>query len=175
MHFAMTSDKEQRESVEKSLQQDFSKFTLGTEKTENVRELDKPLELDYSVIAPLYAKNAGALLLVRPRVVGSVAEGLTDKPRTVPISFDGLGTWKDTFDVKIPVGYTVDDVPDPVNLDVGFATYRSEVKAQGDTLHYSREYVLKKLELAPSDYPTLRKLEATIATDENSDAVLKKQ
>jgi hypothetical protein len=173
--FAMDSDKEQRESIEKSLRMDFATFTLGTEKAENVRTLDKPLELDYSVTAPLYAKGAGTLLLVRPRVVGSVAEGLNDKPRKVAISFEGVGTWKDSFDVKIPAGYAVDDVPDPVNVDVGFATYHSEVKAQGDMLHYQREYVLKQLQLEPGDYAKLRKLEATISTDENSDAVLKKQ
>jgi hypothetical protein len=172
---AMDSDKEQRQLVERSLQHDFSTFTLGAEKAENIRALDKPVELDYSVTAPLYAKGAGSLLLVRPRVMGTVAEGLDDKPRSVPISFDALRTWRDSFDVKIPAGYAVDDVPDPVNVDVGFATYHSQVKAQGDTLHYSREYVVKKLELGPGEYATLRKLERQIATDENSDAVLKKQ
>ncbi len=172
---AMDSDKDRRQAVERSLQHDFSTFTLGTEKADNVRELDKPLELSYSVTAPLYAKGAGSLLLVRPRVVGSVADGLDDKPRRVPISFDALRTWRDDFDVRIPAGYTVDDVPDPVNVDVGFATYHSEVKAQGDTLHYTREYVVRKLSLAPDDYATLRKLEGQITSDENSDAVLKKQ
>jgi hypothetical protein len=93
----------------------------------------------------------------------------------VPISFPGVGTWTDSFDVTIPPGYTVDDVPDPVNLDVGFATYRSEVKAQGDTLHYTRQYVLRKVELDPGQYSTLRKLEGQITADENSNAVLKKQ
>ena len=175
IQFAMDSDKEQRESVEKSLQEDFSTFILGTEKAENIRELDKPLKMDYSVTAPLYAKGAGNLLLVRPRVVGVLAEPLNDKPRTVPISFDGVGTWRDSFDVKIPAGYAVDDLPDAVNLDVGFATYHSEVKAQGDTLHYQREYVLKEVTLEPGEYATLRRLEGAITTDENSDAVLKKQ
>lgn len=172
---AQDSDKEQRQLIERSLQQDFSSFTLQNEKAQNIGQLDKPLELDYSFTAPLYAKNAGALLLVRPRVVGSVAEGLDDKARKVPISFPAVGTWKDSFDVSIPAGYTVDDVPDPVNLDVGFATYHSEVKAQGNVLHYQREYVLKQVTLPAADYPALRKLEATITTDENSDAVLKKQ
>ena len=35
--------------------------------------LDKPLELQYQVTAPMYAKDAGRLLLVRPRVLGSDA------------------------------------------------------------------------------------------------------
>ena len=171
----MSSDKEQREYVERSLQQDFSTFTLNSESVNNLKQVDQPLAMQYSVTAPSYAKSAGALLLVRPRVLGSVADALDNKPRLVPISFPRVGTWTDSFDVKIPAGYTVDDVPDPVSLDVGFATYHSEVKAQGDTLHYTRQYVLKKVELAPDQYATLRKLEGQITADENSDAVLKKQ
>ena len=171
----MDSAADQRQMVEHTLQSDLSSFTLGSEKAENIRQLDKPLELDYSFTAPLYAKTAGSLLLLRPRVMGSDAEALDNKPRTVPISFDGVGTWSDDFDVAIPAGYQVDDVPDPVSLDVGFAAYHSEVKAEGSILHYQREYVLRKLTLAPADYATLRRLEGAIATDEDSDAVLKKQ
>ncbi|MGC2618782.1 MAG: transglutaminase domain-containing protein, partial [Acidobacteriaceae bacterium] len=172
---SMTSDKEQREVMERGLQQDFSTFTLNTESTQNVKQLDQPLELQYTVTAPLYAKGAGNLLLVRPRVVGTVAEALDDKPRHVPISFPRVGSWQDSFDVKIPAGYTVDDLPDPVNVDVGFATYHSEVKAQGGTLHYTRQYTLKKVTLEPDEYTALHKLEGQITSDENSNAVLKKQ
>jgi hypothetical protein len=172
---SMESAKEQREAMEHSLQRDFAAFTLDKETMQNVRQLAQPVTVEYEVTAPSYAKSAGSLLLVRPRVVGDLARGLSDKPRTVPISFDGLGVWRDNFEVKIPAGYAVDDVPDPVDLDMGFATYHSEVKAEGDVLHYQRQYVLKKLRLDPGDYGQLRKLEAAIATDENSSAVLKKK
>ena len=49
------------------------------------------------------------------------------------------------------------------------------MKAQGDTLHYTRQYVLKKVVLDPGEYGTLRKLEGQITSDENSNAVLRKQ
>lgn len=173
--YARSSEKEQRESLEKSLREDFSSFSVGSEKVENIRDLDKQLTLQYQVTAPTYAKNAGNLLLVRPRVVGSYSEALNDKSRKYPISFESLGTWRDTVDVKIPNGFVVDEVPDPVNIDVGFATYHSEVKADGGTLHYSREYVLKKLALPADQYADLKKLEGEITTDENRSAVLKRQ
>jgi len=172
---AMESDKEQRERVERILQRDFSTFTLGSEKVTHIHDLDQPLEMDYTVTAPLYAKEAGNLLLIRPRVVGTDANNLDEKPRKVPISFEGVGTWRDDFDVKLPPGYSVDDVPDPVNVDVGFATYHSEVKAESGALHYQREYVLRKISLDATDYDQLKKLETAITTDENSSAVLKKQ
>jgi hypothetical protein len=90
-NLSMASEKDQRKGLEQALQQSLSNFTLGTEKTENVLVLDKPLEMQYQVTAPMYAKHAGSLLLVRPRVIGSDAFGLEDKPRVYPISFDGAG------------------------------------------------------------------------------------
>ena len=174
-NLSMASEKDQRKNLERALQGSLSDFTLGSEKTDNVMALDKPLEMQYQVTAPMYAKSAGTLLLIRPRVIGSDTFELLDKPRVYPISFDGAGTWKDDFDVTIPAGYAVDDMPTAVNMDVGFASYHSDVKSENGVLHYHREFTLKQLTLPASDYAALLKLEAAITTDENSDAVLKKQ
>jgi hypothetical protein len=174
-NLSLASEKDQRKDLEQALQQSLPNFTLGTEKAENVLALDKPLQMQYQVTAPMYAKDAGSLLLVRTRVLGSDTYELLDKPRVYPISFDGAGTWKDDFDVTIPAGYAVDDMPNAVNMDVGFASYHSEVKTANGVLHYHREYTLKQVTLPASDYAALLKLEAAITTDENSDAVLKKQ
>lgn len=172
---SLDSQKDQRQSIEQSLQQDLPSFTLGTESVQNISALRKPLDLQYQITAPMYARSAGGLLLVRPRVIGSDSwNNLLDKPRRYPISFDGVETMKDTFNVKIPAGYTVDDVPDPVTVDVGFASYHSKVTTEGDVLHYQRELVLKQVTLPAADYSKLLKLNAAIATDENSEAVLKK-
>jgi hypothetical protein len=173
--YATNGEKERRARLEDTLRHDFSSFTVGSQSVQHVRDLDQRLSLQYEVTASSFAKAAGPLLLVRPRVIGSDVEPLNDDPRKYPIEFKALGEWKDDFDVRIPAGYTVDELPDPVNLDVGFATYRSDVKVEGDTLRYSREYVLKKLDLAPTEYAELKKFEAVVNTDENRSAVLKKQ
>jgi transglutaminase-like putative cysteine protease len=173
--YAMSSEKEQRTSLEESLRRDFSSFTVGSQSVQHVRDLSQQLSLEYEVEASSYAKSAGPLLLLRTRVVGSDVEELNDKPRKYPIQFRSLGDWKDNFDVQIPADYSVDEVPDPMNVDVGFASYHSEVKVDGKTLHYSREYVLKKISLDPDEYPALKQFETMVNTDENRSAVLKKQ
>ncbi|MGH9771954.1 MAG: DUF3857 domain-containing transglutaminase family protein [Candidatus Acidiferrales bacterium] len=172
--FAMSSDTDKRQSLEDSLRSDFSSFQAGDEQVENARKLNQQLTLHYHVAALSYAKNAGNLLLVRPRVVGSDAFHLEDSPRRYPIEFSSTGDWRDTFDVKIPAGYTVDDLPDPVNVNTAFASYHSDVKFKGGVQQYSREYTVKKLELDADQYPALRKFEGEIYTDEDRDAVLKK-
>lgn len=173
-YFTLSSDKEKLQSLEDSLRNDLPSFQVDKEEIENTRDLDQPLVLRYDVTASSYAKNAGNMLLVRPRVVSSDAIALTDEARRFPIEFDSTGEWRDTFDVKIPAGYTVEEVPDPVKIDAGFASYQSDVKADGNVLHYAREYIVRKLEVSADQYADLRKFESEIYTDENRSAVLKK-
>lgn len=112
---------------------------------------------------------------MRPRVLGSDSQALNESPRKYPIDLRVVGTWRDTFDVSVPAGFVVDELPDPTKIDVGFATYRSEVKADQNVLRYSRELVVKELMLKPDQYEDLKKLEGAIMTDENRSAVLKRQ
>lgn len=174
-YFAVNADKERREYVERRLREDFSAFQLTTESAENVQNLEEKFVVKYQISAPAYAKTAGNLLLVRPRVLGSDAEALNDRPRKYPIDLEAEGTWRDSFAVTVPAGFTVDELPDPTKIDVGFATYRSEVKVDQNVLRYSRELVVKELALKPDQYDALKKLESAITADENSSAVLKKQ
>jgi hypothetical protein len=68
----------------------------------------------------------------------------------------------------------VDDVPDPVKIDVGFATYQSKIEVTGSKLRYSREYVVHDLSVNPDHMADLRKLEGTIGADEAAAVVLKR-
>jgi transglutaminase-like putative cysteine protease len=174
-YFAENSEKERREYVERHLKEDFSVFQLKAESAENVQNLEEKFVVKYQISAPEYAKTAGSLLLVRPRVLGSDAVALNEKPRKYPIDLRVVGTRRDTFDVSVPAGFVIDELPDPTKIDVGFATYSSEVKADKDVLRYSRELVVKELVLKPDQYDNLKKLEAAITTDENRSAVLKRQ
>jgi transglutaminase-like putative cysteine protease len=173
--YARDGEKRQREALERILKGDFSSLTLGTQVATNARDLDKHFTLNYDLTAASYAKSMGNLLLVRPRVLGTHVEPLNDKPRKYPIDLRQVGTWRDNFDVKIPSGYAVDELPDPINVDVGFATYNSKVSAEGNLLHYSREYVVKEQDLSPEKYKDLKRIQGAIVADERVSAVLKKQ
>ncbi len=174
-YFAENAEKERREYVEGRLRQDLSAFQLKAESAENVQNLEEKFVVKYQISAPVYAKTAGTLLIVRPRVLGSDAEALNGNPRKYPIDLRVVGIRRDSFDVSVPAGFIVDELPDPMKIDVGFATYTSEVKAEQNVLRYSRELVVKELVLKPDQYEELKKLEAAITTDENRSAVLKKQ
>ena len=69
----------------------------------------------------------------------------------------------------------MDETPDPVDLDLGFASYKSHVTANGGLLHYERDYVVKDVETPAAKAADFRKLENAILEDERGTAVLKKQ
>ena len=169
-----TTEKEQKEQVERSVAQDLPGVVLDSFKFVQPSDLDKPLELDYKVTVPQYAHQAGPLLLVRPRVVGDDALPFDDKPRKYPIDLEATGRWRDDFDIALPAGYVVDEAPDPVDLDLDFASYHSTVTAKNNVLHYQREYVVRKVEIPPDKAGEFRKFESEILADERGTAVLKK-
>jgi hypothetical protein len=170
-----TDDKERREYWEKYVAVSLPGVTLDAFQFIQPADLDKPIEFHYKVTARSYSHQAGTLLLVRPRVIGSDAMPFDDKPRVYPINLDATGRWRDSFDITIPPGYVVDEMPDPVSLDLDFASYHSAVSAKGNLLHYEREYVVRQVEIPPTKASAFRHLESVILSDEKNAVVLKKQ
>ena len=172
--FTYGNEKEQQEILDHVINQDLAGFSLTDVKTENVRDLDKDMVLRYSLKVNDYGKAMGPLLLVRPRVLGSDSMRLDRKNRKYPINLDEAMIATDEFDVELPAGYTVDELPEPVKLDVGFASYESSSTVKGSTLHYSRTYTVREVELPAEKYGDMQKLVGAIEADEHSRAVLKK-
>jgi hypothetical protein len=167
-------EKQRREALETDLARDIPGVALNSFQYVQTPELDKPLEVHYSITAAQYAHQAGPLLLVRPRVLVSHARPVDDKPRTVPIDLYATGRWQDAYDLALPAGYVVDETPDPVNIDLDFASYHSTVTVKANTLHYEREYIVRQVEIPASRAADFRKLESTILSDEKGTAVLKR-
>ena len=175
MFLKYTDEKERHDAWETSIAHDMPGVVLKTLKFEQPPALDKPLAFHYEVTAAQYAHQAGPLLLVRPRVVGSDTQSFDDKPRTVPIELTATGHWHDSFDITVPQGYVVDETPDPVDMDTDFASYHSKFAANGNTIHYERDFEVKKVEIPAEKAAEFRKLESGILMDERGTAVLKKQ
>jgi hypothetical protein len=168
--------KEQSEYLDHVLDQDFTTFKVSDVKVENVEALNKDLTTSYNIAVDRYARATGPLLMVRPRILGNEAPFIDRKPRgIIPIDLTQTMQASDEYDIELPAGYTVDELPEPVNLDVGFASYESKSQVKGNVLHYSRTYTVREITLPAEKYADLQKLSGVIATDEQSRAILKKQ
>jgi hypothetical protein len=162
--------------VESQLTGSLSDFAVTKAGIMNPEPGDKPFEWRYSVEAEHYARTSGDLLLVRPRVLGHDSSGLleTKEPRENAIEFDGPERDADDFDIALPAGYEVDELPNPVDLDYGFASYHSKSQLVGHVLHYSRVMEIRELSVPVTRANELREFYRYVASDERNVAVLKR-
>ena len=79
-------------------------------------------------------------MLVRPRVMGEKTLALDRKPRHFPFQFEATSRETDVYEIELPKEYVVDDVPEPVNVDMGFGAYHSKIEVDGRSLHNVEEH-----------------------------------
>ncbi len=172
---SVTKSSDQIKPIEELLAGSLSRFHISQASLINLNKTDQPFGFHYTFEADDYAKNAGGLLLVRPRVLGVKAKGFleTKEPRKFPVEFEGPSRDTDTFDITIPVGYVVDDVPPAVDADYSFASYHAKTEVNGNLIHYSRTLEVKELSVPVARSEELRKLYRIIAGDERNTVVLK--
>ena len=172
--FSQRDAKQQQAFLDSVAARDFTSASVRDYEVENAQALNKDFTLQYKLEAPRFATMTGPLLMVRPRVLGSEALEVDRKKRKVAINLGQTMQTKDEFDIELPDGYGVDELPDPVKAEFDFATYESSTVLHGHTLHYSRTYTQKAVTLPSERYPEFQKLAAMIAADEQSQAILKK-
>ena len=143
--------------------------------TENLEDIDKDLVVSYSFNARQYGKNAGNLLIVRPRAVGEKSSDILEgEPRTQPFEFPGL-TWEtDEFDWSFPSGYRLDALPHPIRVSFPFAEYESGAQSGEGSLHYSRSYQVKDVKVREENLADLKKFFRQIAVEERDMFILKR-
>src|SRR5439155_27136513 len=103
------------------------------------------------------------------------SRGILEKkdPRLFPIEFEGPVLDTDSFEITLPPGYEVDDLPSPVDADFGFASYHSKTEVKGNVIGYTRTFEVKELSVPVSKAEELKKFYRIIAGDERSTAVLR--
>ena len=171
----VTKDTDRIKPIEELLSNSLTSFRITKATVINLQQTDQPFGFNYSFEAQNYAKGAGNLLLVRPRVIGSKGFGFleTKEPRKFPIELEEPARDTDTFEITIPAGYTVDDLPPPVDADYSFASYHAKTVVKGNVVDYTRTFEVKELSVPLDKAEDLRKFYRIIAGDERNTVVLK--
>ncbi|HEY6945043.1 MAG TPA: DUF3857 and transglutaminase domain-containing protein [Candidatus Acidoferrum sp.] len=171
----VNSSKDLVKRIEQEISHSIGMFQITEAKMLNLNINDLPFGYTYTFAAPAYAKPLGSLLAVRPRVMGVLSSDLLEskEPRQHPVVFRGPEKDSDSFEIALPAGYEVDDLPPPVNADYSFASYHSKTEVNGSTLKYTRTFEVKELSVPVSKVEDLKKLYRVIAGDERNTAVLK--
>ena len=152
-------------------------FALKAASVGNLDQYNLALTLKYSFAAENYARSAGNLLIVRPRVLGQKGFMLPiekDKKRVYPVVLSEPSLQSDDFEITLPPGYVVDELPQPTEAKCEYGSYHSQVEVNGNTLHYKRTYEIKNVTVPPQKLDAFRDFLRQINSDERQSAVLRK-
>jgi len=171
----VTKSEDRIKPIESLLAASLPSFRITKASVTNLTLADQPFGFDYAFEAENYAKNAGNLLLLRPRVVGTKTQGTleTKDPRVFPIEFDGPARDMDNFEIALPAGYEVEELPPPVDAEYSFASYHAKTEVQGNVVDYRRTFEVKELSVPAARAEELKRFYRIVATDERNTIVLR--
>jgi len=168
------NQQERAQRIERRLSRSLQGFTLEKTDIEQLDQIQQKLVISLTLSEPGYGQVRGPLMLVRPRILGEKSFALERKPRLYPFQFERTSRETDVFEIELPKEYSVEDVPGPVKVDAGFASYQSKVEMEGSKLRYSREFVRRDVLISPEHTEEFRKFLGTIGADEAAVVVLKR-
>ena len=167
------------ELIERILGQSLNNYTLTGATLGNLDQYDRNFSMTYKFVSSRYATPSGSMMFLRPRVMGDKDSYLLRlfseaKPRKYPIEFQEATRQDDMFDITLPPGYVLDNVPPPVQADCAYGSYHSEVTVTGGVLHYKRTYELKDVEVPTEKLPEIKNFLRQIAEDQEASALLRR-
>ncbi len=166
---------ERARQLERRLGFHLGDFVLTNAKVVDLDKIDSSFGLIYEFKAANYAKRAGNLFLLRPRVLGQKSDDVLElKERKNPVEFTAASLETDIFEITLPPGYVVDELPPPVEAEIGAASYKSRIELDGNVLRYRRDYEIREVHVGRERFEDLKKFFRQIASDERSNAVLKR-
>jgi hypothetical protein len=153
-----------------------SRYAMTHAAVKDLDNRDKPLTVEYSFESPGYGRSLGGLLLVRPRVLGQKASPVAEgKPRKFPVEFhEGSASESDIFDIKLPPGSELDELPAATDAVYDFAEYHSHIEMKDGMLHYERTYTIKDVLVPLEKMDGFKKLMRQISGDEQATAVFRR-
>ena len=169
------TENDRKKIIERLVANSLGNFQLDKYELINANDIDQDLIIKFNFSAAHYAKNAGSMLLVRPRVLGELAGPWdANKPRHYAYEFRGPFLDRDTVEISLPEGFKIDELPDPAKITFPFAEYVSKTESSEGVLKYTREYKQTANEVSLEHIDELKKFFSQINLDEKNMAVLKK-
>lgn len=129
--------------------------------------------LEAELAAPRYGQlMQNRLLIFKPAMVSRRSSlFLTEPRRKHPIVLPSIAS-TETARFKLPAGFQVDEVPDPVKLEAAFGSYSAVHTVENGELVFTRTLILRRSTLPAEQYVAVRGFYERILAAEQAPAVL---
>jgi hypothetical protein len=130
-------------------------------------------DLDIDFTAQAYAQLMQDRLLVFKPAIVSRREllSLTEAKRKHPIVIKATA-YSESVSVKLPAGFVVDEMPDPVKLEMSFGSYATTYEVKDGQLLFTRKLVQRAATIPVDQYTSVRSFFEKIRAAELAPVVL---
>ena len=173
--FERTSASEQRTHMERSLAQTVGSVKLGAFTHQDARDEGRfETHAEYAV-DQFGQSMQGRLLLVKPGLLGAgVRYSFPATERKLPIVLRAA-EWHTTVHLRVPEGFKVDEVPDPVSLSGAYGKYRASWTPGGNEVLLRQSLEVNDITAPPGDYKSVRDFFDRVSAAESAPVVLMRQ
>ena len=132
--------------------------------------------LDVDFTAARYGQvMQGRLLVFKPAIVSRRDSlFLTESSRKHPVVLES-NAYTETVKVRLPEGFDVDELPDPMKMETPFGTYETSYVVKDRQLHFTRSLVLRGATISVGDYSKVRGFFEKMRDAEQTPVVLAKK
>ena len=140
------------------------------------RSLEGRFDLDIDFYSGSYAQLMQQRLMVFKPAVVSRRESLflTEAVRVHPIVLDSHA-FTETLHLKLPDGFEVDELPDPVKLEAPFGSYNTSYAVKDGELIFTRSLAQRAGTIPVAQYQSVRSFFERIRATEQAPVVLAKK
>ncbi len=132
------------------------------------------VDVDFTALA--YGRTVGRYLLIfKPAVAphrGFTYLNQTERRYAVVLEAD---SFQETVEVDLPLGFTVDEMPEPVALATPFGRYRADWRVEAGKLFFKRHLELDNAVVPPEDYASVKEFFDRMIAADQAPVVLMRQ
>jgi hypothetical protein len=134
---------------------------------------DGRFALDVEFAAPAYGQlMQNRLLVFKPAIVARLESlKLTAAKRKHPVVLNST-SYSETVTIKLPAGFNVDEMPDPVKLEASFGSFTTSYETKDGQLIFKRNLVQRAMTIAPEQYAAARSFFEHVRAAEQAPVVL---
>jgi hypothetical protein len=140
------------------------------------RQADAAFDMDVEFTAPAYGQlMQGRLLVFKPAVASRTnSVYLTEKDRHHPIMLES-NSFREKATFNLPVGFAVDEMPDPVSIQTAFGKYATTYEVKDNKLIFTRSLTMNRSMVSVDKYTDVRNFFTSMLNAEQSPVVLIKK
>ncbi len=115
------------------------------------------------------------LMVFKPAVISRLGRlAVTEGRRTTPFVVDSTA-YSEQVRIELPAGFSVDEVPDALNLETSFGKYSATYEVKGSTLVYKRALTLNRSNVPAEKYDAVKTFFGKVHAAEQAPVVLIKK